>query len=388
MAGKAEFVIQFGCLTAYNGKEKDVVIPDGVTVIGRRAFYFNKEIETVTIPESVDTVEQEAFQYCTALHTITILGTIKKAGKYAFGSFFQQEALELSVYSAVPIRAFAKSAQDAVLRVFSGRFCEFDPNTAVFRDNLQFLGTHLKQPREYSNKLFCHYLAENDALRHAVLDAGAIPAKDLDWLEVALQSEADAAITAELLEYKNRLLSDEKARRSLVKAKERAVQKELSPELSVADWRKLYSFSYENGAVVIKKVKVREPVITIPEQIGARKVRVIDSFAFEYCLQPGETQLWSPERILIPEGVDEIRGTAFYCAKNTEIFFPSTLKALPPDCFCAVENLTLHIPASVTEIPDELEYDSGEPAFKAIHAPAGSCAEQYAKENNIPFVAE
>ena len=23
-----------------------------------------------------------------------------------------------------------------------------------------------------------------------------------------------------------------------------------------------------------------------------------------------------------------------------------------------------------------------------IHAPAGSCAEQYAKENNIPFVAE
>ena len=164
MAGKPEFVIQFGCLTAYKGKDKDVIIPDGVTAIGRRAFYYNKEIETVTIPESVDTVEQEAFQYCTALHTITILGTIKKAGKYAFGSFFQQEALELSVYSAVPIRAFAKSAQDAVLRVFSGRFCEFDPNTAVFRDNLQFLGTHLMQPREYSNKLFCHYLAENDTM--------------------------------------------------------------------------------------------------------------------------------------------------------------------------------------------------------------------------------
>ena len=388
MAGKPEFVIQFGCLTAYNGKDKAVVIPEGVTVIGRKAFFFNKIVESVTIPASVDTVEQEAFQHCPALHTITILGTIKKAGKDAFGSFFQKEALELSVYSAVPIRAFTKSAQDAVLRTFSGRFREFDPNTAVFRDNLQFLGTHLKQPREYSSKLFCHYLAENDALRHAVLDAGAIPAKDLDWLEVALQSESDAAITAELLEYKNRLLSDEKARRSLVKSKERAAQKELSPEMSAADRRKLYSFSYENGAVVIKKVKVREPVITIPAQIDARKVRVIDSFAFEYCLQPGETQLWSPERIIIPEGVDEIRGTAFYCAKNTEIFFPSTLKALPPDCFCAVENLTLHIPASVTEIPDELEYDSGEPAFKAIHAPAGSCAEQYAKENNIPFVAE
>ena len=134
MAGKPEFVIQFGCLTAYNGKDKAVVIPEGVTVIGRKAFFFNKIVESVTIPASVDTVEQEAFQHCPALHTITILGTIKKAGKDAFGSFFQKEALELSVYSAVPIRAFTKSAQDAVLRTFSGRFREFDPNTAVFRD--------------------------------------------------------------------------------------------------------------------------------------------------------------------------------------------------------------------------------------------------------------
>ena len=61
--------------------------------------------------------------------------------------------------------------------------------------------------------------------------------------------------------------------------------------------------------------------------------------------------------------------------------------ALPEVCFCAVENLTLYIPASVTEIADELEFDSGEPAFKAICAPVGSYAEQYAKKHNIPFVA-
>ena len=52
-----------------------------------------------------------------------------------------------------------------------------------------------------------------------------------------------------------------------------------------------------------------------------------------------------------------------------------------------MENLTLYIPASVTEIADELEFDSGEPAFKAICAPVGSYAEQYAKKHNIPFVA-
>ena len=388
MAGKAEFVIQFGCLTAYNGKEKDVVIPDGVTVIGRRAFYFNKEIESVMIPESVDTVEQEAFQYCTALHTITILGTIKKAGKNAFGSFFQKEDLELSVYSSVPIRAFAKSAQDAVLRVFSGRFCEFDSNTAAFRDNLQFLGTHLKQPQEYGGRLFCHYLSENDALRRAVLEAGTIPAKDLKWLLDVLQAENRPEVTAELLEYQDRLLSDDKRKKQLKNAEERAEERALSAQMSAAEWRKLLRFSYENGDVVIKKVMIREAVVTIPDHIGAKAVRVIGSGAFSYAMRSGETELWSPEKIILPEGVTEIRSSAFDCAENTEIFFPSTLKALPPDCFCAVENLTLHIPASVTEIPDELEYDSGEPAFKAIHAPAGSYAAQYAKKHNIPFVEE
>lgn len=45
----------------------------------------------------------------------------------------------------------------------------------------------------------------------------------------------------------------------------------------------------------------------------------------------------------------------------------------------------VHIPDSVTSI--------GEGAFSAckeltIHAPAGSYAEQYAKENNIPFVVK
>ena len=45
----------------------------------------------------------------------------------------------------------------------------------------------------------------------------------------------------------------------------------------------------------------------------------------------------------------------------------------------------MNIPESVIEI--------GEGAFAGcgsltIHAPAGSYAEQYAKENNIPFVAE
>ena len=128
--------------------------------------------------------------------------------------------------------------------------------------------------------------------------------------------------------------------------------------------------------------------IFLPDHIGDRRVRVIASGAFAYYLKKGETELWSPDKIILPDGIEEIQPAAFDCAENTEIYFPSTVTSLPKDCFCAVENLTLHIPASVTEIADELGFDSGEPAFKAFYAPAGSYAEQYAKEHNIPFVAE
>ena len=387
MGNNKDFVIQFGCLVNYKGKEKNVVIPDNVTVIGRRAFYQNKYIETVTIPASVTEVQQEAFEYCYNLKEITILGKIAKAGVRAFGWLYEKEDLEFSVYSVVPISAFTKSAQETVLGKFSQRFSEFDPNTEVFSDNLKFIGTHLKQSKEYSGN-FYHYLIENKDLRHAVLEARTIPAKDLKWLISELQEENQTEMLAEVLEYQNLLLSDEKTRKSLEKSEKRAEGKALSPEMSVSDWRKLLKFSYENGDVVIKEVLMKDPVTVIPDHIGARKVRVIDGGAFAYYLKKGEKELWSPDKIILSEGIEEIRSCAFDCAENTEIFFPSTVKSLPKDCFCAVENLTLHIPASVTEIADELEFDSGEPAFKAIHAPAGSYAEQYAKKHNIPFVAE
>ena len=385
---KPEFVIVNDRLVQYNGKSETVTVPDGVAVIGGRAFYGNRTLVSVTLPASVETVEQEAFDDCLALQSVNIQGVIKQAGARAFGYFLKKDALELSIYSVIPISAFTKAAQDTVLRVFSRRFAEFDQSSDTFRNNLAFIGAHLKQPQEYSGKLFYHYLSDNEALRHVVLDAKAIPTKDVDWLVGTLQAEGNTAFVAELLEYKGRLLADKKVKKALEKAEARAEEKALSGEMSVADWRKLLRFSYEDGYVVIKEVKIKEPIIELPDHIGDRRVRVIASGAFAYYLKKGETELWSPDKIILPDGIEEIQPAAFDCAENTEIYFPSTVTSLPKDCFCAGENLTLHIPASVTEIADELEFDSGEPAFKAIYAPAGSYAEQYAKEHGIPFVVE
>ena len=42
----------------------DVIIPDGVTSIGDRAFRFHKSLESITIPDSVTSIGDYAFYSC------------------------------------------------------------------------------------------------------------------------------------------------------------------------------------------------------------------------------------------------------------------------------------------------------------------------------------
>ena len=383
------FVIVKDRLLRYNGEEHDVVIPDGVKIIGARAFRWRR-LHSVTIPASVETIEQEAFEGCHALSSVTIQGKIKKLGANAFPWFAPGsagEAAMLSIFKSIPLGAYTASAQSGAIWDFCRLFSGLDQTSEVFRDDLRFIGSHLKLPQKYGDKLVYHHLFENEALRHAVLEADAIPAKEVNWLVEAAQSEADTAIVAELLAYKDRLLSVKGARKKLEQQEKQAAEKVLRFERSVADWRKLLRFTYENGDIVITGVNIREPVIEIPGHIGTRRVRVIASGAFAYNLKPGEKQFWCPEKIILPEGIEEIRSAAFCCGEDIEIHFPSTVKALPEGCFCAVENLTLYLPASVEQIGEELAFDSADTPFKAFCAPAGSYAEQYAKEHGIPYEA-
>lgn len=68
--------------------------------------------------------------------------------------------------------------------------------------------------------------------------------------------------------------------------------------------------------------------------------------------------------VVIPEGVEKIGDSAFYCCTNlTTINIPDSVMSIGISAFEGCENLT-------------------------IHAPAGSYAEQYAKKKKINFVAE
>ncbi len=89
--------------------------------------------------------------------------------------------------------------------------------------------------------------------------------------------------------------------------------------------------------------------------------------------------------VVIPDGVTSIGGSAFSeCSSLTSITLPDGVTSIGNSAFYGCSSLTsITIPDSVTSI--------GWGAFNdceslTISAFAGSCAEQYARENNIPVV--
>ncbi|MBR3963416.1 MAG: leucine-rich repeat protein [Oscillospiraceae bacterium] len=384
----SDFVIQFGCLVRYKGCSSEVVIPEGITTIGEKAFIKNGTIEKVIIPNGVETIESNAFTDCPLLNDIILPETIKEIRTYAFGRLDQKKELELYIHSRLSIGVFKnKCDQLTAISVLSKRFSEFDKDSDVYKNNLIFIGKHLKLEEKYFGSSY-GYLMENGDLRNAVFEAKAISVKDADWLLGVAQEKGRSDVVSELLEYKNKFLSDKKTRKKYEKSEERKAEKALSLNIPVSEWRERFKFTYENGGAVITGTKIREEIIEIPQKIGSKNVVALDWKALAFNVSPGE-DLWFPKKIIIPAGISEIRKGAFYVLEEAEIFIPDTVSELPEGCFVAVKKLVLHIPASVIKISDEFIWDCDKKeAIGTIYAPAGSFAETYAKENNIPFVAE
>ena len=78
-------------ITGYKGSGGDVVIPNGVTTIGKGIFQFNTSITSVVIPDSVTTIGDNAFDQCESLKTVT------------FGTNSQLTTIGVSAFSFCPM---------------------------------------------------------------------------------------------------------------------------------------------------------------------------------------------------------------------------------------------------------------------------------------------
>ena len=93
---------------AYAEKIQKITIKDGVTGIGRCAFYNIINLEKVTIPDSVETIGMPAFYRCIKLKSVSIPGTRTSIGAEACGGCSNLKEIELG-YGIENIRASAFS---------------------------------------------------------------------------------------------------------------------------------------------------------------------------------------------------------------------------------------------------------------------------------------
>ena len=69
---------------SYRTNIKTVIIEDGVTSIGRDAFYGCSGLTSVTIPNSVTSIGEYAFYYCKGLTSATIPNSVTSIGNGIF----------------------------------------------------------------------------------------------------------------------------------------------------------------------------------------------------------------------------------------------------------------------------------------------------------------
>lgn len=63
---------------------QSVVLPDGMTTIGRGAFYGCSNLQTITLPSTLVEISDYTFYGCSALESITFPETLKRIGRSAF----------------------------------------------------------------------------------------------------------------------------------------------------------------------------------------------------------------------------------------------------------------------------------------------------------------
>lgn len=394
---------------------KTLQLPDTVTTIMQSAFQGCSSLADITLSERLTNIKQQAFKGCESLNTLTLPEALTHIGYHAFdncsslqfhsydGGLYLGSATNpwfALIFAADPQCTSLTIHKDTAL-IADGALCycqnlktltfEGDPPlTAATFYGCTALSTVIAprmapkklQPFDLQRAGAMGYLCYRDAFTEPVIvadwekyialqrkpllervfaedltqalyvyeKAGKITRQTIDevYLEPAMAANATGC-TAFLLNWKENNVSAADIEKDMLRKLNR------SP-FCVADMKKQWRFQKHAGNTLkITGYIGKETDVEIPPIIGKRPVVAIDNYAFAH------TKVVS---VVIPEGVTNIANAAFLACNSLQ---------------------SIAIPDSVTVI-GQFSF-SWSPSL-TIRGKSGSYAEVYAKENNIPFVAE
>lgn len=358
--------------------QNEAVVPEGIDTIGTKAFEICGELNSIILPDGIAVLKQYALDsYEFKIKRLRVPATLQETGKNSFPGGLKiaelpggtvQFTMEHDSYEVTEIIAYLLGIAEkefSELRAGSRLELALVALTAPNLINENAAEGILQYARAQKKKLLDIIFTNGltDALGGA-LDAGFITVKTVD--DCIAQAGGNADMTAVLLNYKNNQLSPAEVKHE----EQHKIDSAFKP-LSVTDAKKNWSFDKndEGTGYVLTSYKGTDANVEIPVMIG--KLPVVGVRGICNCAHnskfPYARQNWLQENIVsvrIPEGILAIEEFSFAVLQQLKM---------------------VAIPASVTKI--------GRWAFDkcpnlTIHAPAGSYAEIFAKENDIPFVTE
>lgn len=362
------------------GRLTDLTISEGVTAIGVQAFTQCSNLSSICIPSSVTQIGAWAFYGC-PLKEIVIKGT-PKIDVAAFSNKIAMKSIELPVPCVIEAPEklevlpyiYVVDWDDVSIHELHRILSASNLRTA----DLKYYAKHLLKQTKSLLPEFFKNISIPELLN--ILNSNAITPAKADLILELLKDNAEC-LTVYMEYYNNHFdigtkiqaeieKTDRAVRRALKENSELEAAVQELESMTPAQVKKLWKTEEGQDGLTIIKYGGDSIYVAMPGKIGKDSVSQIGisamraSAGFSGRKSVYNKKMYKLRGIYVSDGIQEICINAFAgCVFLKDIFLPASVTKIDDNSFYSCHKLT-------------------------IHAPSGSYAETYAKEHNIPFVAE
>lgn len=320
-----------------------VTIPESVTGIGLRAFRSCHNLREITFPSGLKKIRREAFAYCSGLTKLYVPDSVESIGEDAFANCDHLQEIRLpDAFSQQVKRIFGDDVDRMFLDMQRGKL-KVTPRMAMALTGI-IKGKWSEIAAKFIDAGDCEKMGQYLAL----WEDRPVSAEKLDGAIERSVQKKKTDMTALLIEYKNRYYS---AARQEAKRQREAEKAMGLRNPTVSDWQRLFSYHTEEDGLAITRYKGNDTVVEVPAMIGKKPVIAIENWTMHWRYDDMD----EPYRVVLPEGVREIRKQAFqYCSHLENIVIPKTVKEIGQYAFYSCHALkSVEIPEEVSCIQSE-----------------------------------